>query len=539
MASMGMVRRAGLFGLWFVAGCGSGGSGGGPGAQDASLDVGTGAEASVDSGAPTDTGAPSDTGAGGDAPGDASDAGDAGVFGPPSCTYQSGTRLKARFYKGTEGTLIFDSMYDSMLDVRCSPLTTADGKLRCAPQLVGWSYSFDFFSDPSCTQPLVDAYLPCNSAPYTATLINGSCLSGFTNGGQFSLYQLGTEVYDGGPVTPTPGGNAFTRFPPPFGDGGCAPTNFEGSPLYKVTPVSDSMFVEGVASRTAGTGRFSMGIVTFSDGAVFCDVYGDFTDSTLNVPTTQGLATDNQLRMLPAVRPPFGFSEGTCTTPAALVPPSGTCGTPSPYTREVANCTEVATIRSVGAALDAGFEMGYSPDGGPACVPITPEAGTWNAVSAPLAPSMFGEAYYQNFGTGRLQYVDRATADGLHWRFAEAYDSQLQTNCSTSIFGGPTEFCIPFNYQAFPGFSDDKCTQPAYFITVDKSCAGGPPAGSFAWVNDTCPIKVLHVGTLLTTAVYQGDSTNCSAYVDPAVDIYACVDDVTPTLLEPMTLVTQ
>jgi hypothetical protein len=314
----------------------------------------------------------------------------------------------------------------------------------------------------------------------------------------------------------------------------CFPTTLR-EPLYEVTPVPDSTFVDGVAGQIT-VGRYSMRTVTFSDGALFCDVNHDFFDSTLNVPTVEAPATDNTTRLVPDESPPVGFSDGTCTTPATFASLSGPCGAPTPFTSESANCTGVTTIRAVGAALDGGlFLKGTSLDGGTICYFKAPSP--VHAVSAPLPPSMFGETLSQHSGTGRLQYIDHATVDGFRWRHADAFDTQLQKACVVSSKGGPTDVCAPYEYEAQAGYSDSKCTQPIYFATAAKSCAA-PPAGSTALVAATCPVKLLHVGAPRTT-VYTRDSTGCSEYLGPTLDIYQCIDDIPPTALEQMTLVIQ
>jgi hypothetical protein len=81
--------------------------------------------------------------------GSASDAAEAAVPVDPICTPRSGTRIKVRWYQSAEGTRVFDSMYDSMLDVRCQPALTSDGKVRCLPleqlSVTPW------YSDAQCT----------------------------------------------------------------------------------------------------------------------------------------------------------------------------------------------------------------------------------------------------------------------------------------------------------------------------------------------------------------------------------------------------
>ncbi len=549
---MRTIGRAGLFGFTvMVAACGSGDNTGGPSA-DAGLDAGNTADVSEDrttpgeaggdaseAGGERDTGAPGDTGTPSDAgtPGDASDAGAADAeggaitFGDPICTPRSGTRIKARFFQGAEGTRIFDSMYDSTLNVRCSPATTSDGTLRCLP-VRDTNSSFTLFSDDKCTMPVTPNYGSCGLEPYVALVAGSTCSNGYA-GSKFAMFQLGAEQPDGGA--------AFTS----LGGDSCTPTTFTGGPLYSVSPVPDSTFVDGVVGQVTA-GRYSVRTVQYSDGALFCDIDYGFYDSTLQVLTTEAPAADDTTRLVPEVLPPAGFSDGTCTTPATFVePPTPGCGTPGPYSPEVsaftadfAACSGVATIRAPRAALDGGFTQSVAPDGGVSCGPA-PQfgVGTWNVLSAPLPPATFGETLTQNSGTGRLQYAIHAASGGLRWHYSEAFDTQTGQLCSILNDAPAMTSCTPFEHQAFLRYSDPKCTQPLYVVPVNPTCTA-PTATATAWVADSsCSAKILHVGALYTGSVFDGTPSYCYPNSFGNQVVYQGVDDIDQTMFEPLTAV--
>jgi hypothetical protein len=60
---------------------------------------------------------------------------DAGTdAGQPAVGPVSGTRLKAGFLRGSDGSSLFTGMQDSALgDVRCAPQVADDGTTRCLP----------------------------------------------------------------------------------------------------------------------------------------------------------------------------------------------------------------------------------------------------------------------------------------------------------------------------------------------------------------------------------------------------------------------
>ena len=89
-------------------------------------------------------GDPTSTGVGGSS-GDGGGATDDGQAG-----YVSGSRLKARYFDGADGSKYFTGMMDTQLNVPCEPKRYfSDQSYRCLPAEALQGF---FFTDPACTQ---------------------------------------------------------------------------------------------------------------------------------------------------------------------------------------------------------------------------------------------------------------------------------------------------------------------------------------------------------------------------------------------------
>jgi hypothetical protein len=65
---------------------------------------------------------------------------------------KSGTRLKLRFWEGSDGSRQFIDFFDSQLQTNCQVVAynkTSDGKVRCLPTIAGELY----YSDAQCMTP--------------------------------------------------------------------------------------------------------------------------------------------------------------------------------------------------------------------------------------------------------------------------------------------------------------------------------------------------------------------------------------------------
>jgi hypothetical protein len=148
---------------------------------------------------------------------------------------QSGSRLKAQYYAGTDGSKTFASMYDSQLKVPCAFVTASDGSSRCFPTGLGAAAGTAYYSDSHCSQPILNVPSVCTAPPAYVTTAGTSC-NGTTTFHVFpagSSFSPGTDVYLGA-------GSGAT--------GTCTkiPTSATAGSWFSVgTELAPSMFVEG------------------------------------------------------------------------------------------------------------------------------------------------------------------------------------------------------------------------------------------------------------------------------------------------------
>ena len=105
---------------------------------------------------------------------------------------QSGSRLKAKYHAGSDGTKSFIGWHDSQRNEDCGFTIAGDGTPRCLPS---GAFSGGFFSDSGCTQPAAEWSTACSAAPAYAT--NTTACNGGTH-----VYALGSVVgtlYSGSP----------------------------------------------------------------------------------------------------------------------------------------------------------------------------------------------------------------------------------------------------------------------------------------------------------------------------------------------------
>jgi hypothetical protein len=171
----GGVAGAGGAATGGVAGAGGAANGGVAGAGG----VANGGVAGAGIGGAADGGAAGASGsAGASAGGLGGGAGVAGAAGSSSAaspTAVSGTRLKAKYTAGADGSkrYVRNVLFDSLLGVDCAFMIAADSTLRCLPVVpTGWDYVA--FSDAACTKREVVVQPPplgCSAdpAPYVIT----------------------------------------------------------------------------------------------------------------------------------------------------------------------------------------------------------------------------------------------------------------------------------------------------------------------------------------------------------------------------------
>ena len=77
---------------------------------------------------------------------------------------QSGSRLKAMYNVGSDGSKTFVTFHDTQLNADCLFGGASDGSTRCLPS--GAQVTGELFSDPQCSQPLGIAATGCVTPVY-------------------------------------------------------------------------------------------------------------------------------------------------------------------------------------------------------------------------------------------------------------------------------------------------------------------------------------------------------------------------------------
>lgn len=127
-------------------------------------------------------------------------------------TNQSGSRLKAKNYVGSDGSKQFIGLHDSVLNIDCSFLPASDGTLRCMSIGVPTGIAY---SDPGCAQPLAYVTKGCTRPSYAyqgVTTSNGPCGTYF-----YRIFQVGEPyagpLYTGFPTSCAAFAVASTTYP--------------------------------------------------------------------------------------------------------------------------------------------------------------------------------------------------------------------------------------------------------------------------------------------------------------------------------------
>lgn len=121
--------------------------------------------------------------------------------------YQSGSRLKAQYWAGEDGTKSFASWYDTQRQETCDFQTAADGTTRCLPSGIGAGGAY---ADSGCTQPIGITSAGCAAPKYIRAYSNASCGTGGLH-----IYSVGS-TFTGTPYVGMPGSCTAGGLSPSF-----------------------------------------------------------------------------------------------------------------------------------------------------------------------------------------------------------------------------------------------------------------------------------------------------------------------------------
>lgn len=131
-------------------------------------------------------------------------------------TTQSGSRLKAKYYVGSDGSKQFIGWHDSMLNVDCAFVLASDGTTRCMPYYPEAALIATYFSDSGCTQALALVATGCTPPIYGSQSqagMGGACATGFDRILQVGAAYTGAS-YTGAPASciATPSPSAYVLY---------------------------------------------------------------------------------------------------------------------------------------------------------------------------------------------------------------------------------------------------------------------------------------------------------------------------------------
>ncbi len=94
--------------------------------------------------------------------------------------FESGKRLKERYYSASDGARSHLGWRDTTLDLDCEFGKASDGQMRCLPLAAPVAY----YRDSACTEPVV--YSRCGKPDYASQAVNGCGARILSVGGEYN-----------------------------------------------------------------------------------------------------------------------------------------------------------------------------------------------------------------------------------------------------------------------------------------------------------------------------------------------------------------
>jgi hypothetical protein len=142
----------------------------------------------------------------------------------------SGTRLRARYYTGEDGSKQFIGWHDKMRDEDCSFQKAEDGQLRCLPAMGVTA----LYADSACKEPIFQV---SSAQPTTCGAAGAAPVAVYAN--EYSALVCGfARVYNMG--TPLQLTDVYTG----YGTGACTKAVADAAVTYRaLTPIASTAFV--------------------------------------------------------------------------------------------------------------------------------------------------------------------------------------------------------------------------------------------------------------------------------------------------------
>ena len=363
-----------------------------------------------------------------------------------------GSRLKARWMEGPDGTRTLWGWYDSSLKAPCRFGWAADGQIRCLPEGPVLTTAPTEFADALCSaRAFVRPFRACELAEAHAVLwdyTSDPCRA------RERIYRVGERISDN---------RVFLRI-----GGSCQAVEQPAtSASFRAgEELSPTTFVGAqpmVAPASAGSSSVQLVLLAAEDGAR--DRWGWRIAASNRDCTVEQLADDRWHCVPPMAAISIDrFAEATCTEPVATFDPA--CGSPAHIRRTLPGmCAPRTSVLELGARVPAPYSRGAMGTCGNNLQVIGIES---HSLGAALPDDRFpvidivGEPT-----THRLQRRKQVAPDGASatWTW---FDRQRNEPCSPLLFQG-RRLCVPSS-QAFADIYADAGCQTPLWRSSSNSC---------------------------------------------------------------------
>ncbi len=424
-------------------------------------------------------------------------AGDAGIDADATAGSlpRRGSRLAPRYEKSADGYRNEVGIFDTKLNVPCTPGIAADGMLRCLP--VGGNIDSSRFADAACTKRL-GMTSQCTPPVFAQHHVGGvdPCEN------RIHIHRVSSAFT--GSIYALSGGTCGSGAPPP-------PGNILLELAGEVPPTELVAMTRAVDPLGGGVGT---AVVAGDDGSRFPEFV--LSDVARNEPCEPRTDVDLQRRCFPFGPYVEGFSEPSCTTYAVHVTNKclGTAVATSAVTFDVefVSCGVVRSrVHAIGPKRASSQQwIRHNPT---TCEgPIDATGRDIHDLGAELPASQFPLLTEVTTGGTRLKRLGYE-AGGVHLpRLRGTRDVALGIDCLVAPAADGKRRCIPRASAAGLFFTDAACTVPA--TIRPEACSSAKHVLS---IEDTCErrVHVYPLGAELPPATPRYRLTSSGCELDP------------------------
>lgn len=373
---------------------------------------------------------------------------------PPSITgeWTSGSRLRARVERASDGTARFVGWHDGVLDVDCAFARDASGAIRCLPTTPLDGVYFD----AACARRAQRFAACAGTAPHFATVSVGTTASDPCDATPLTTELEVHALDDSNVVTATyfygPAGSCVAAMQP------------AARLVADLGPIDPSIFAAGTLAREPLAGRLEAEVVTTADGARQRVAVYDTVLARRCTPASAGFLSAAACLPWPSI----GYADvipwradASCTHAighaASLACPAVAI---LRTTRNADGCGGRAELLGVGATV---AQPVYEGRDASACRVVAERPSElFVELGGPLGESVLARTTDERVGHGDPQAVlvshEGTPLAQLGW------ESAAHGACSPMTFVDGRTRCVPLavSVESPPYFADASCTEPLF-----------------------------------------------------------------------------